>query len=108
MKTRLAWFFTLFYCLVSFASQPSLLFPEQKIGLPPLPLSENAKQDLPAFKVAPNPWTTAVSPKPLKVSADRFVITPNDNVDYKLLVKEPDPSIDYQLIVKKVEGDLKK
>jgi hypothetical protein len=81
----------------------SLEFPDQKIGLPSLSLAAvgrgesrlNVKSDNRLIVGSPSKTSPA-----LQLSDDKFVIKPDDSVDYKLAIKAPDASIDYRLIVK--------
>jgi hypothetical protein len=112
----------LYSCIEAHASEPSLTFPEQKIELPSLSLWGSTPQtpfssptrEFPSWFKNPETDREQISPpangrpKRPTISADRFIITPNDNVDYKLVVKEPDPDIDYKLIVKDVESTRQK
>jgi hypothetical protein len=81
---------------------PSLAFPEQRIGLPPLKLAQIGRQALP--DALSDPGLLVRPPVALAVASKKFVshmpiIMPKDHVDSKM-VKVPDSSIDYKLIVK--------
>ena len=96
----------LLLCVVAHAEASSTEFISQKIELPDLSLKESTRRPIPfAQPVQPSP--TARLQLPL-VSKDRFVISPNPDVAYKLLIKQPDPDVDYKLIVKSVAPALKK
>jgi len=113
----------LYSCIEARASEPSLTFPEQKIELPSLslwgsttrqtPFSSPTKE-FPSWFKNPETDREEIFPpangrrKRPTISADKFIITPNDDVDYKLFVKEPDQDIDYKLIVKDVESTTQK
>lgn len=84
------------------ADQPTLTFPDQKIGAPPLSLAEIGKRGPLGVVNDARVWFRRQSPS--AIPARKFVsnmplITPKDGIDPKLL-KIPDFSIDYKLIVK--------
>ena len=93
-------------------AETSLAFPEQKIDLPGLSLAavargespSNVKSDIPRLIVG---GPSRISPA-LQLSDDKFVIKPDDSVDYKLAIKAPDASVDYRLIVKNPDALRKK
>ena len=88
--------------LAAAVEPPSLAFPEQKIGLPPLSLAQSGSQLPPAGLWQPDLLTRfsfrAVAKPPKRVS-NMPVIVPRENADAKM-VKAPDASTDYKLIVK--------
>ena len=92
-------------------AENSLAFPEQKIGLPGLSLAafargesrSNVKSDIPLIVGGPSKSSPV-----LPLSDDKFVIKPDDSVDYKLAIKAPDASVDYRLIVKNPDALRKK
>ena len=112
----------LYPCIEMSAVNPSLAFPEQKIELPSLSLLGSTQRSALLPVAGEAPYRTDTFPKDLWVgsattravkqhptfSADKFVVTPNDGVDYKLIVKHPDPGVDYKLIVKEVESTTRK
>lgn len=107
MKPRLMCVLALSSSVVALATEFQLAFPEQKIELPSLSLQESVRQNNAlALPIMSEAWKPR-SPRP-KVSADKFVVTPPDNVDYKLTIKEPDPTFDYRLIVKDPKFEFKK
>src|SRR5205823_2671171 len=93
------------------SAEPSLSFPDLKIGLPALSLAEVAQAERPsdANPESALPKSGAAQPAfALQRSDDKFVIKPDDRVDYKLAIKVPDASIDYRMIVKDPNGLRKK
>ena len=95
----------LLLCVVARADASSTEFISQKIELPDLSLKESTRRPIPfAQPVQPSPSARLQLPL---VSKDRFAISPNPDVAYKLLVKQPDPDVDYKLIVKSVTPGLK-
>ncbi len=84
------------------AEPPSLAFPGQKIGLPPLSLVQSGSQVPPAGLWQPGALTRfsfrAVAAPPKRVSR-MPVIAPRENADAKM-AKAPDTSTDYKLKVK--------
>jgi len=98
-------------CFSTVVAEPSLAFPEQKIGLPALSLAAVARGESPSKVRSDIPLIAGgpTSPSPaLKWSDDKFVIKPDDSVDYKLAIKAPDASVDYRLIVKNPDALRKK
>jgi len=95
-------------------ARPSLEFPDQKIGLPPLSLANvtppgapNRLNDSSAW-LRPSYLPRALSDRPdPKIplgspganSDSKMVKVPDPSIDYKLIIKSPDSSIDYKLIV---------
>jgi hypothetical protein len=93
---------TLLPIVATAAAQPSLAFPEQKIGLPPLSLTEIVKPGPLSLLGDAKAWFRSKS-LPV-VAAKNFVsnmpiVSPKGDIDTKM-VKSPDSSIDYKLIVK--------
>ena len=107
-------FVSLTVCLTSATAVAETLpdFPKQKIELPSLSLSGLARSPatLPSQVgtpvVARNEQMISEAPSPL--NDDKFVFTPDANVDYKLRIKAPDASVDYRLIVKNPDSFGKK
>jgi hypothetical protein len=93
---------TLVPIVAAAANQPSLAFPEQKIGLPPLLLSEIIKPSPISLLDDAKAWFHSKSPP--VVAAKKFIsnmpiMSPKGDIDTKM-IKRPDSSTDYKLIVK--------
>jgi hypothetical protein len=76
-------------------------FPDAKIGIPPLSLGEAAKQGTPP--VLANPpvsFRSAAPAAPQKRVSRMPIIPPRPEIDAKLRILTPDESVDYKLIVK--------
>ena len=86
-------------------------FPARTIGLPALSLADAARENLPSiFQPFPSTSTGSArqtAPAP-KMNGDKFVIKPDESVNYKLIIKRPDASADYRLIIKNPEAEQKK
>lgn len=92
-------------------AETSLAFPEQKIGLPASSLAAVAGGErLPNVESAASLAVASPSKSSpaLQLNDDKFVIKPDESVDYKLAIKAPDASIDFRLIVKNPDALRKK
>ena len=96
----------LLLCAVARAEAPPAEFISQKIELPDLSPKESTHRPIP-FAQPIQPLPSARLQLPV-ISEDRFAISPNPGVVYKLIVKQPDPDVDYKLSVKTVAPELKK
>ena len=106
MKTLLALALVLTPLLSTAQESPALTFPNSKIESGPLSLLDAAKQSRPSvFGDAPVPQFTAKhQPQlPRRAASHMPIITPQNNVDYKLHIATPDESVDYKLTVKAPE-----
>jgi hypothetical protein len=102
MKTLFLALLAVWPALAVAAEPPSLAFPEQKIGLPPLSLAQSGRQLPPAGLWHPDALTRfsfRAAAKPPKRVSNMPIVVPRENADAKM-VKAPDTSTDYKLIVK--------
>jgi hypothetical protein len=85
---------------------PALTFSYSKIESGPLSLLDAAKQAMPPlFGKAPLPQFIAErhAQRPRRASSNMPIITPQNNVEYKLRIATPDDTVDYKLTVKAPE-----
>lgn len=101
----------LFAAISTASAEPSLSFPNQRIGLPALSLAEVAQGAVASSVKTETPLIDVSATKSapaLRRSDDKFVMKPDDSVDYKLTIKAPGASIDYRMIVKNPDALRKK
>jgi len=108
MKTSPIFIFAVVSSLFTIAASAALpAFLPQTLALPPLTLAEIGKSGLHPFD-----RSEPAAPMPLLIPdrrirrADKSVLSPSKDGDYKMLIKEPDSSVDYKLLIKRPDASV--
>jgi hypothetical protein len=102
MKKRSVLLFALLPIVAAAANSPSLAFPDQKIGLPPLSLGEIAASAPRGEMGNLRAWFRSKAPSAVsakKYASNMPILVPRADID-PAMVKAPDSTTDYKLIVK--------